>query len=157
MGAERRGVLVIGLGNSLAGDDGIGPAALALLARSGRAPPGVELVDGGTLGLRLLPLLAGASAAILVDAVRLDAPAGTLVRLTAEDLARSVPPRLSSHELGVLDLLGAARLAGTLPPRLVVLGVVPARIAWGEPLSAEAASALPALVQRILEEANAAA
>ena len=70
------GVLVLGLGNVLLGDDGVGAAAVARIERDYRVPPGVRLEDGGTLGLSLLDLLAESDHVILVDAVRADGAAG---------------------------------------------------------------------------------
>ena len=91
-------MLVLGLGNVLLGDDGVGAAAVACLERDYRIPPGVRLEDGGTLGLSLLGLLTEADHVILVDAVRTDAPPGTLVRLDGTDVMDAVrgPPVSSS-------------------------------------------------------------
>ena len=74
-------LLILGLGNVLLGDDGVGPAVIARLRDSYVAAAGSLLLDGGTLGLSLLPYLEDAQTVILVDAVAADAPAGTLVRL----------------------------------------------------------------------------
>ena len=117
-------LLVLGLGNLLLTDDGLGPAVMSELVRRFAAPEGVSLLDGGTLGLALLGELAEARAAILVDAVAAEAPAGTLVRIEGDDVAPAVAERLSPHQIGVADLLGAARLLGREPPTLVLLGAV---------------------------------
>ena len=124
--AERKiGVLVLGLGNVLLGDDGLGAAAVARLEREYCVPPGVLLVDGGTLGLSLLGLLAEADHVILVDAVRADNQPGTLVRLDGEDVGDAVRDRLSPHQVGVADLLDAARLIDRYPASVTLLGLVP--------------------------------
>ena len=124
--ADRKiGVLVLGLGNVLLGDDGLGAAAVARLEREYRVPPDVHVADGGTLGLSLLGLLAEAEHVILVDAVRADGPPGTLVRLDGEDVGDAVRDRLSPHQIGVADLLDAARLIDRYPATLTLLGLVP--------------------------------
>jgi len=122
---ENIGVLVLGLGNVLLGDDGLGAAAIARIERDYRAPPGVRLEDGGTLGLSLLGLIADSDHVILVDAVRADAPPGTLVRLDGADVADAVWNRLSPHQVGVADLLEAARLIDRYPSAVTLLGLVP--------------------------------
>ena len=119
------GVLVLGLGNVLLGDDGLGAAAVARVERDYRVPAGVRLEDGGTLGLSLLGLLAESEHVILVDAVRADGPPGTLVRLDGADVTNAVRDRLSPHQVGVADLLDAARLIDSYPSSVTLLGLVP--------------------------------
>ncbi len=118
-------VLVLGLGNVLLGDDGIGAAALARLSRNYRVPPGVKLEDGGTLGLSLLDLIAEAERVILVDAVRAEAAPGTLVRIDGDDVMDAVRDRLSPHQVGVADVLDAARLINRYPSVVTLIGLVP--------------------------------
>jgi hydrogenase maturation protease len=119
------GVLVLGLGNVLLGDDGLGAAALARLEQDWRIPDGVRLEDGGTLGLSLLGLLADAEQVIIVDAVRTDDPPGSLVRIDGADVIDAVRDRLSVHQVGVADLLDAARLMDCYPAGVTLLGLVP--------------------------------
>lgn len=149
------GALVLGLGNVLCRDDGLGVAAVARLARKFRPGRGLRLVDGGTLGLALLPLLSRARAAVLVDAVRTDAPAGTLVRLEGDEVTAAAVHRLSVHQIGVSDLLEGARLRDRLPPRLVLLGIVPGSIELGLSRTPEVQAAIPALVEAIAAEVKA--
>src|SRR5512134_729548 len=111
-------LLVLGLGNLLCGDDGLGAAAIARLERDYEAPDEALVLDGGTLGLSLLPYLEDTEDAILIDAIRDDAPTGALVRLTGEDVGPAVRHRLSPHQVGVADLLDAARLHDRYPRRL---------------------------------------
>src|SRR3974377_1474952 len=118
-------VLVLGLGNVLLGDDGLGAAAVAQIEREYCVPQGVHLEDGGKLGLSLLVLIAGADHVILVDAVRTDSPPGTLVRLDGGDVNDAVRHRLSPHQVGVAALLDAARLIDSHPTTVTLLGLVP--------------------------------
>jgi hydrogenase maturation protease len=145
-------VLVLGLGNVLLGDDGLGAAAIARLERDYRIPSGVRVEDGGTLGLALLDLLTSAKHVILVDAVRTDSPAGTLVRLTGADVIDAVRDRLSPHQVGVADLLDAARLIGRYPASVTLLGLVPDTIDLAVVRSAAVEGALETLVAAIVCE-----
>lgn len=147
-------LLVLGLGNLLCGDDGIGPAAVNLLARRYEAPPDVKVIDGGTLGLSLLPYIEEARQVLLVDAVRANLPSGSFVCLQGDEVAPAVAERLSVHQVGVADLLDAARWRGTYPPRLALLGLVPETLALGLERSAAVEARLPMLVERVVEEAR---
>jgi hydrogenase maturation protease len=152
--SERTPLVVLGLGNVLLEDDGVGAAAVALLRDRYEAPCGVQVLDGGTLGLSLLPYLDAADAVILVDAVRADERPGSLVRLTGEEVAPAVATRLSPHQVGVADLLDGARWLGRYPRRVVLLGLVPQSMNLVVGLSASVRPALPALVERIVDEAR---
>jgi hydrogenase maturation protease len=153
--SERTPLLILGLGNILCTDDGVGAVAVHRLLRTRRPPPGVEVLDGGTLGLSLLPILEEADAAILVDAIRAEGPPGTLVRIEGDEVAPAVAARLSVHQVGVADLLDSARLLGRCPPRLVLLGLVPADLGLGVALTPAVEAQLPALVSAVLAEARA--
>jgi hydrogenase maturation protease len=148
-------LLVLGLGNVLLGDDGVGAAAIAVLCDRYRAPRGVRVLDGGTLGLALLPYLQDARTVILVDAIRADAEPGTLVRLDGDQVAPAVAARLSPHQIGVSDLLEGARWLDRYPARLVLLGLVPDTMDLVVGLSRRVAPALDALVQAVVDEAAA--
>jgi hydrogenase maturation protease len=145
-------LLVLGLGNVLCGDDGLGAVAVHLLQRRYRAPDGVLVLDGGTLGLSLLPTLEQAHEAILVDAIRGDGPPGSFVRLEGDD-APAVAPALRAPG-GVLDLLEAARWRERYPSRLVLLGLVPQSLELGVVRTPAVEAALAGLVDRIVAEAR---
>ncbi|HKM80551.1 MAG TPA: hydrogenase maturation protease [Candidatus Acidoferrum sp.] len=138
-------VLVLGLGNTLLSDDGVGPALLDCLSSSAQRWEGqVEFVDGGTQGLALLGCLSGRKALIIVDAVKTGAPPGTVHRMTLGELRSANPGRAgSAHEGNAGELLAAAQLVDELPDRLFVVGVEPKKIATGYGLSAPVKRALP--------------
>jgi hydrogenase maturation protease len=148
------GLLVLGLGNVLCGDDGLGAVAAFLLAERYQGE-GVRILDGGTLGLSLLPYLEDALDAILVDAIRADAPPGSLVRLEGDDVAPAVAARLSPHQVGVADLLDGARWRERLPARLVLVGLVPEALSLGLALSPVLRARLPQLLDAVVDEAGA--
>ena len=144
--------VVIGLGNVVLSDDGLGVHAVRRLRDRYSFPDGIELIEGGTAGLLLLPHLADARRAIIVDAIDTSAPAGTLVRLPGENWASAFAIRLTPHDIGLTDLLGAAQLSGVWPQQLVLHGLQPASTAIGTELSVPVAAALDPLVDAIVAE-----
>jgi hydrogenase maturation protease len=148
-------LLILGLGNVLLGDDGVGSAAVAALVDQYETPDRVSVLDGGTLGLALLPYLEEASSVVLVDAVRAEAPPGALVRLAGDEVGPAVATRLSPHQIGVADLLDGARWRDRYPSRVVLLGIVPESLDLDVGLSPSVAASLPALVECVVEEARA--
>jgi hydrogenase maturation protease len=154
MTSRRQALVVMGLGNILWGDDGLGVAAVGMLARRFDAPEGARVLDGGTLGLALLPIIQDAERVLLIDAIRVgDAAPGALVRIEGDEVAPAVRERLSPHQVGVADLLDAARLLDCYPERLVLLGMVPQRLDLGFGLSAVVERQLDRLVNRVVDEA----
>jgi hydrogenase maturation protease len=149
-------LLILGLGNVLCGDDGLGVLAVHALERRYRLPAGVRIVDGGTLGLSLLPLLQQAKNVVLVDAVRCagEEP-GSFVRLAGAEVPPAVRERLSPHQIGVADLLDGAAALGCSLAEIVLLGLVPADISLRVGLSAPVAGQWPALERAIVAEARA--
>ncbi len=143
---------MLGLGNVLCGDDGVGVEAVWHLRRSFELPPEVRLLDGGTLGLALMSEIAGASDVLLVDAIRDDGPPGTLVYLEGEEVAPAARHRLSVHQIGVTDLLDGLRLIGAYPASLALIGLVPERLELGIGLSPGVKLALPRLVEAVAAE-----
>ncbi|MGQ9466463.1 MAG: hydrogenase maturation protease [Anaerolineae bacterium] len=151
----KRGVkrcLILGLGNPLRGDDGVGPRVVAELLRRG-LPDGVAAVDGGTGGLDLLHLLEGWERVVIVDAAILGRNPGEFLRFAPEEahLVRSLAS-LSSHTVGLADALALARALGQKLPDIVIYGVQPERMDWEEGLSPALEAALPQIVTAILEE-----
>lgn len=153
--SERISLLILGLGNVLLQDDGVGSAAVSLLLDHFEVPRDVRVLDGGTLGLSLLPYLEEADTVILVDAVRADGAPGTVVRLDGDDVAPAVATRLSPHQVGVADLLDGARWLGHYPGRMVLLGLIPASMNLAVGLSPQVHPSLTELVERIVDEARA--
>lgn len=146
--------LILGVGNLLMSDDGVGVHAVQRLA--GRPlPPGVEAVDGGTCGLELLQYFEGVERLIVLDAADLGRPPGEIVRLEGEEVPAFLALKVSPHEINLPELLFSARLSGVYPRRVVVLGVQPASIATGVELSPPVAAQVAALVEKVMEEIQA--
>ena len=147
MTSVRDGTVIIGIGNIIRSDDGLGVHAVRRLRERHPLAHDVELIEGGTAGLLLLPCLDGARRAIIVDAISVGHPPGTLVRLKSGDGAFSTG--MTPHDVGLADLLDAARLTNALPDELVVHGVQPASTAMGTELTPPVAAALDPLVDAI--------
>jgi hydrogenase maturation protease len=144
--------LVLGIGNLVMSDDGIGVRVIQKLATCFRFPDGVSLLDGGTLGLDLLPRLEGVERLIVVDAVDIGKPPGTLARLAGDDVPIVLETKVSPHQMGLKDLLAVAMLQGFAPREMVLWGVQPEQIEMGMELSPAVAGALDNLVQSVLLE-----
>ncbi len=138
--------VILGIGNMLLTDDGAGVHAAHLLADLLAGRRDVEVLDAGTLSFTLAPRLAGVRRLIVLDAARLGTPAGTVRCYFGTDidalLARARP---SVHDLGLRDLLGIARVTGTLPAERALIAIEPHSLDWGtEPSPAVSAAILSA-------------
>jgi hydrogenase maturation protease len=150
LGMEK--ILVLGIGNVVMSDDGVGVRAVQRLAAGYRFPESVELLDGGTLGLDLLPRLEGVERLLVIDAIDAGKAPGTLLRLAGEEVPMTLQTKLSPHQMGLKDLLAVASLQGASPAEMTLLGVQPERIELGLELSPGVAAALDSLVQNVLLE-----
>ena len=135
--------VVLGLGNLLMGDEGIGVHAVRQLDPE-QMPTDVDVVDGGTSAFDLLPILASADRVIVVDAVRGGHAPGTLYRVSMDALGESGEPgtSLSLHQVSLQDVVEMAERLG-VAPSMTVIGVEPKRIETGMALSAELRDAVP--------------
>jgi hydrogenase maturation protease len=155
-GAATPKVTVIGLGNLLLRDEGVGIHALRELARREDWPPGVEFVDAGTAGLALLPFFDGAEVVIIIDCVKAEGAPGAIYRFPVEVLeTTSVTALVSLHDLDLNYVLRLLKALGRAPSQVIVYGVEPAEIAWGLELSPPVARALPLLVEAVRREVQA--
>jgi len=145
-------ILVLGLGNSIMSDDGFGVRAVELLSSRYRFHGELRLLDGGTLGLDLLPHLEGVEHLLIIDALQMKAAPGTVFRLEGEEVPRAFASKLSVHQMGVQDLLAVAEMMGHLPKELVVWGVQPENIEMGTELTPTVAAALEPVLAGVLEE-----
>lgn len=132
---------VLGLGNLIRRDDGVGIHAIRMVSADSRLPRDVQIIEGGTFGLDLLSGLRGVSHLLALDAVDAGASPGTLLRFENEEL-HSLPISKSVHLLGFADLLGAMSLLEDAPREVVLLGIQPEAIDWGVTLSPAVDAAL---------------
>jgi hydrogenase maturation protease len=144
-------IAVVGLGNILLGDEGIGVHAVRVLEQR-FCHPRINYYDGGTLGLILLPLMEKASHLMLLDAVSMEKDPGTLVEIPDESLFGSISLKFSAHDIALSDLLALLRLRrASRLKKVVLLGVVPYPLTLSTDLSSEAEKSLHRLVQRAEE------
>lgn len=133
-------------------DDAAGVIVVRRLKETYDFPERVTLLDGGTLGLDILPYLEGVDRLLVVDAVETGEAAGTLVRLVGSDIPLALATKVSPHQMGLKDLLLVADLQGYAPAEMVLWGVQPASIEVGMELSAPVAAQLDFLVAKSLDE-----
>ena len=147
--------LVLGVGNKLMSDEGVGVHVIERLAANYDLPKEVQLLDGGTLGMDLLYYLEGIDNLLLVDAVETHKEAGTIIRLEGEDVPAFLDLKISPHQLGVPDMLAAAKLKDLYPQRLVLWGIQPELMEIGLELSPLIASKVDTLVGSLVEQLRA--
>jgi len=145
-------VLVLGLGNVLMNDDAIGVLAVERLQQEYQFPEGVKVVDGGTLGLDLLPFIEDADQLLIIDALEMKADPGSVFRLVGEEVPRAFASKLSVHQMGLQDLLAVADLQGYAPRELIFWGVQPASVEMNMELSPPVAAAMDELIQSVVSE-----
>jgi len=148
------GLLILGIGNPVMGDDGAGALAIERLMKE-RLPENVCLQEAGTPGWGLASWLEGWNSVILVDAVEMGAQPGSWRRFQVDETRMLTQDRAYSlHESDLAGGLALADALGMLPERLVIYGIQPARITPGEPVSDELDAPLDEIVAQIVKEAN---
>jgi hydrogenase maturation protease len=140
--------VVMGLGNTLNRDEGLGVQALKLLDAQLGAQADFELLDGGVLGLNLLMIVEECSHLLILDAVNVGKPAGTVVELTKEQIPLYAGVKLSQHQITFQEVLGLANIRGFLPEHLHLVGIQPEDISIGLELSPIIENVLPEVVTR---------
>ena len=155
MSEGRAGDVVIGLGNPLMGDDGVGIAALEQLRAEWDLPDTVELVDGGTWGMTLLPVIESAARVLFLDAIRTGRPVGAAVTLSGEEIPRQVALKVSQHQIDLREVLAVAELRGTLPPDMVAVGLEPSTFELGDPMTPAVADGVGRVVEMAVEQLRA--
>ncbi|NNJ11833.1 HyaD/HybD family hydrogenase maturation endopeptidase [Chloroflexales bacterium ZM16-3] len=145
----------MGLGNIILRDEGLGVRAYERLVERYTLPEDIEAIDGGTLGLNLLPYLEDASRVLLIDAVRGGLEPGEIVRLEGAQIPAALALKMSMHQAGLHELLAISALRGTTPETVVLWGMEPLVMEPGLDLTPPCAAALDDLVDRIVGELRA--
>lgn len=151
----RAGDVVVGLGNPIMGDDGLGLAALERLREEWEIPAAVELVDGGTWGMTLLPLLESAARVLFLDAIRTGRPVGTPVALAGAEIPRQAALKVSQHQIDLREVLAVAEFRGTLPPEMVAVGLEPHTFELGDPMTPAVADNIDHVVEMAVDQLRA--
>jgi len=135
--ASKRKYLVLGVGNTLLCDDGVGVHVARGLISRNELPSGIKVIDGGTFGLSLLPEVEDADGLIVIDAAQLGKPPGSIRIFEHEAMDRHLNGRKSTvHEVAVADLLAAATFTGRAPRERAIIAIQPESTDWGLELSA---------------------
>jgi len=142
--------LVLGLGNPLVSDEGFGVQAVQRLTERYRIPEDVEVVDGGTLGLKLLPILEDADSILILDAVDVGRPPGTIVRIAWDEVHRALPVKISPHQETVTEVLALFELRRGRPDEFLIIGCQPASLEMGLELSAEVEKGLEEALEHVV-------
>jgi hydrogenase maturation protease len=145
-------IVVIGVGNLLLRDEGIGIHVVKALQEMD-LPPDIRLIDGGT-SPDLIAYTRAGDKMIIVDAARAGGEPGTVYRFLPGDLAPGAGMLASAHEMGVVENLGLMSLSGHEPAETVIIGVEPAEIDWGTELSEALSRKVPDIVRVVLKEAG---
>lgn len=144
--------LVLGIGNTLLSDEGIGIHVIDRVAELATGRDDLVMLDGGTLSFTLAEDIGTHSRLVVVDAARLDAPPGTVRVFEGEDMDERLRGGLQSvHEVGLSDLMDIARLTETLPAKRALVGIQPKYMDWGDSPTPEAAAAIPEAAAAVLE------
>jgi len=148
--------MILGVGNLLLTDDGVGIHAIQRLQAEYEIPEEVQVVDGGTCGLDLLQFLDGVDNLVIVDAAHLNREAGAMARMEGDQVPAYLALKTSPHEIGLPELMFTAKLIDIYPKRVVVLGVQPESIETHVGLTPPVAARLDELVETLANEVGAA-
>lgn len=141
--------VVLGIGNILNNDEGLGVRAVKRLdSQTGMADPDLELLDGGVLGLNLLMVVEECSHLLILDSVDSGKPPGTVIELSREEIPLFACMKLSQHQVTFQQVLGLAKVRDKLPEHLHLIGIQPKDISIGMEISPEVEASLPLMVER---------
>ncbi|MDD5330326.1 MAG: HyaD/HybD family hydrogenase maturation endopeptidase [Sulfuricella sp.] len=145
-------IIVLGVGNILLSDEGVGVRTIEKLQRDFILPAEVEVIDGGTTGMEMLEDLAGADHIVIVDAVRSGQAPASIVKLTGDQVPVFFRTKLSPHQIGLSDVLATLELTGEAPGGITVIGVEPASLETAIELSPQVEALLPELAELVVAE-----
>ena len=145
-------IMVLGVGNILLRDEGVGVRVVERLRAACAFPENVELVDGGTAGLDLLPVVEGVDQLIIIDTVKAGGPAGAIYRFTPDDIVQKVPYKTSLHQIGMVEVFAIAQALGR-KIEAVIIGVEPEDMSsWGLEMTDTIEAKVPEVMALVLKE-----
>lgn len=149
--AANRPILVLGVGNILLGDEGIGVRVIeTMVAKS--LPENMELLDGGTAAVDLMSVLEGREKVIIIDAVKGGGEPGALYRFTPDDVEDLENIHTSLHQVGLLEVLLQMKYLGSMPPAIIIIGVEPEGLDWSLELSPRVKEVIPRVIELVRAE-----
>lgn len=146
-----RNPVVLGVGNPLFGDDGFGIEVVRRLRERGEIAS-VEILDGGTAGIYLLPELEDRDHVVLVDAVNFGGAPGEIIRLRNDEIPRALGLKLSEHQVTVKEVLALLELLDSRPGDVLLIGVQPAQLRFAEPLTGAVEAAIDRVCEMVVAE-----
>jgi hydrogenase maturation protease len=149
---RRKPVTVLGIGNILYSDEGLGVHVLPALRKALNGRKQVEIIEGATDGLRLLGPVEEAEYLIVIDAIHAEEEPGTIIVLKGGEIPAYFSRKLSIHQIGFQEVLQAAKWRGKWPKEVMLFGIQPASLAFGIGLSEEVKQAVPALIDAVVEQ-----
>ena len=143
-------VTVLGLGNILMTDEGVGVKTVNEFERRYEVPDYVEIIDGGAAGLDLIPFIEGREKVLMVDAVNFDREPGYVDQMENDEIPVRITEKASMHHLGLLDVLCIVRMSGNMPKDLCLIGIQPMSLALGIDMTKEMCDKVDSLIERIV-------
>lgn len=144
--------IILGIGNTLISDDGVGVHIINKLEKEYNLPDNVTIIDGGTKGLDLLPFIEGSDRMLIVDAANFDKEPGTIDTVIGDDIPQFLSMKLSMHQIGLPDMLFAAKLMDIAPSEMCLIGIQPKSMETSTELSEEISSRFDALFDKVIEK-----
>lgn len=144
-------VTIVGVGNILLQDEGVGVHTIQKLRERFDFPEDVAIIDGGTMGLDLLPFIEDTERLLLIDAIDLKKEPGTIGIIEGKEIPIVIKTKVSPHQIGLTDLFSVMRILEKGPEEITVIGIQPASIQTGADLSSEVKEGLEGLINAIIE------
>ncbi|MBI5664864.1 MAG: HyaD/HybD family hydrogenase maturation endopeptidase [Nitrospirae bacterium] len=145
-------IAVFGIGNILLSDDGVGVHTVNKLINEYQFPGNVELIDGGTKGLDLLPLFENRDRVLIIDAANFKKEPGTIDMVAGDRIPSFLSSKLSVHQIGLPDMLFAAKLMDIMPSEICLIGIQPLSMETSADMSNLISGKMGALISRVLEK-----
>jgi hydrogenase maturation protease len=145
-------VVVLGVGNVILADEGVGVRVIEALERDYIMPPGVNVIDAGTSGMEMLEDMSHLDFLLVVDAIAAGKAPGELVQLRGDEVPVFFRRNLSPHGIGLSDVLASLEFLGAEPKEMVILGVQPTSLDLSTELTPAIAARVPELVAQVVDE-----
>ena len=143
-------ITVLGLGNILMTDEGVGVHVVKEFEQQYEVPPYVEIIDGGAAGLDLIPFIEGREKVLMVDAVNFDREPGYIDILENDAIPVRLTQKASMHHLGLMDVLCIVRMSGNMPHEMCIIGIQPKSLELGLDMTPEIWDKKSALIGRVV-------
>jgi len=148
---DKKPVLILGIGNILLKDEGVGVYTIRKMMEMD-LPPEIELMDGGTMGLNLLFHIEGRKKVIVIDTATAGDPPGTIYRFTDESLVNNKPMLRTAHGIDFTDVINTSKMLGTKPDEIVFIGIEPESLDEGLELTPTIEKRVPVLIKIVMKE-----